>query len=137
MTGAPTPEDIERVAYDWSVNQVPEWIARLWLAHGGHHSGPHVEKASMPMRSLTAFVAAIATMPSDDWRPIDGDTPRDRFILVYTPADGEMDGFVAMAKWRDLSWYGVTDEGMPFDPLQIWDRVTHWRPLPSPPKEPV
>lgn len=70
----------------------------------------------------------------EGWRAIES-APKDRFVLLYTPPEDEMEGFVAMAKWQMGSWYGVDDMGLTFNPLQAWDHTTHWRPLPPPPSD--
>lgn len=74
----------------------------------------------------------------DGWRFDMENAPRDRFIELYTPADGEMDGFVSWAKWQGRGWYGVDDQGLTFCPERN-DLVTAWRDVtpPLPPQEAV
>jgi len=71
------------------------------------------------------------------WQDI-GTAPKDRFIFLYCQEDGSR----WLAKWQSGEWYGVDDYGLTRsghsagDPKYVtgWF-VTHWMPLPSPPKE--
>lgn len=68
-----------------------------------------------------------------EWKPIET-APKDQFVLLAVPDDGEMEAFVAMAKWQGLGWYGVDDFGLTFNPVGE-PQPTHWMPIPQPPKD--
>lgn len=69
------------------------------------------------------------------WQTIDT-APKDRFILLWCPEDESR----WLAKWQGGEWYGVDDEGLTRNgdadrpsAMHRWV-VTHWMPLPDPPK---
>ncbi len=94
-----------------------------------------------PPTTPDALSAGLDAEPSAGWRGIES-APKDRFVLLYTPARDEMNGFVAMAKWQGMgdgsggSWYGIDEDGLTFNPLRGWDYTTHWMPLPASPLPP-
>lgn len=71
---------------------------------------------------------------ADDWRPIET-APRDGTdILVSRRDDDDDGGEFAVAQWWVRSWAFMS--GRPGDmPALLGFIPTHWRPLPSPPKE--
>ena len=58
------------------------------------------------------------------WQPIETAPTDGRLVIVYAEAHDGLDGFVTAARWHeDAGW--CVDELRP---------VTHWMPLPEPPK---
>lgn len=70
----------------------------------------------------------------DGWKPIDENTPKDRFIVVYCPEDNSR----WLAKWQEQRWHGVDEmglsrEGMGPQDVTGW-RVTLWQEFAAAPK---
>lgn len=70
------------------------------------------------------------------WRPIET-APKDVFIFLYCPEDGSR----WLAKWQDRRWHGVDDMGLTRAGASAGDPdvvtgwfVSHWMPLPPPPR---
>jgi hypothetical protein len=67
----------------------------------------------------------MATEKTTEWQRIDGQTPKDTFILCYFPETEA----IGLVKWQAGGWFGVDDLG-----LTVQDRnASHWMPLPRAP----
>lgn len=62
------------------------------------------------------------------WIPVDERTPQDEQEVVVYYQHRYASGGVHPFTWRALRGFGYAPNGFPFD-------VTHWMPLPEPPKE--
>lgn len=63
------------------------------------------------------------------WIPVEQlPPPNDKFVLVYFRKYG--DGVFASGSYRDGNWYVTGWEKSTYKDV----KVTHWRPLPKPPK---
>ena len=58
------------------------------------------------------------------WKPIDGNTPKDRLILVYAPCCDGLGDLITTCLWHD-------DAGFCIDMIR---EPTHWADLPTLPK---
>lgn len=70
---------------------------------------------------------------ADEWRPIET-APKDGTDVLVSRRDDDGEGEFAVAQWWVHAWAFMS--GRPGDmPALLGFIPTHWRPLPSPPKE--
>lgn len=70
-------------------------------------------------------LAALRALPKDEWQEI-ATAPKDRkYILAWSPERR----MAFQVIWRDGRYILIGDDSV------HWDNLTHWQPLPGPPKE--
>ena len=111
--------------------RVVEAAQNLNRAHELWAAGSQPQAAfDVAIVDLFVAVAALDALPEsgDGWRPIESNTPRDRFIWLWCPEDESR----WLAKWQGGLWHGVDDEGLTRDSEDF--TPTHWMPLPPAPR---
>ena len=108
----------------FTAHLAPECIEEI--REGGHDDWEEVQSALLAIDRMQERVRA-----EGDWQDI-ATAPRDgSFIDIwFAPQTDTGKDLIACrvpnCSWEDGNWY--TDRN-----ARIWGRVTHWRPLPSPP----
>jgi hypothetical protein len=67
----------------------------------------------------------------NNWQPIEN-APKDRRILAYGKVGLEPEAGIATVKWCDTWWVCDPNEASEYMPERC--DLTHWMPLPDPPK---
>jgi len=99
---------------------------------------PKIIQDRVIAKRLAALATARAAIrayldAADDWRPIET-APKDGTDVLVSRRDKDGFEWFAVAQWWVRAWAFMS--GRPGDmPALIGFTPTHWRPLPSPPKE--
>ncbi len=122
---------VREPAEGWKLVPVEPTVEMLGAWHGAVEVSIFDEPLGAYQEGYAAMLAAAPVSPSP-WLPIDENTPEDRFLFLYCPADRSH----WLAKWQgrgeEACWFGVDELGLTrrsdahFEP-------SHWMPLPAPP----
>jgi len=129
---------------DLEIELTPSGNDEAWCTSVG--DGPLVYHMSLSLalsylrsRIIAQRDALLRVVPVDEWLPIESAPKDDKPVLLLISDGiatvGEWCGtsetwdsqYVTTGEYRDPNEYGPTEDG------EVW--VTHWRPLPEPPKE--
>lgn len=114
---------------------IHEYACCAW-ALGGRLATQNAEKCQFfeTVRSSAAYL--IGKTEADRWIPVEDGLPDDYdwvlAIGMFVPENIYGKPFISELR-KDGKWWGDTNDEFPLEDMGI--RITHWMPLPEPPKE--